>query len=226
LGAAVTLLVVAALTALSLSFLLLFPHYQQSRRQLRDLERERDALRQQVLSANQDAYLAKDRGVTVMAREEPAPEAEYVVPTSASPEPYAPPVRISSLSSRLTRNLLELGFVMVSQDHGRGNRGGFLIAVLENQDIMPPEFVSSPHVATNDAGFPQSYKEGVIFPRVVETLQFRRTVKLESADSYFTHVTVYLFSPRGGLIAKERFPLDRSVFHSDRVAGPAKPSKA
>jgi hypothetical protein len=101
---------------------------------------------------------------------------------------------------------------MESQDRGRGNRGGLLFTVFENQDVKPPVYMAGPGVQLNENGFPESYKEGAYFPRVVDHLSLRRRFRLDSASEYYTHITVYLFSPRGGLIAKERFALDRSVF--------------
>ncbi len=226
-GSAASATVVAALMLLGLAFLVLFPHYQQTRRELRDLERERDALRQQVLSANQEIFHAKERGTGADESTDTASKEQEFIPASASAvDVYSPPIRIGSLNTRLTRNHLEFSFQLTSPDKGRGNRGGFLFTVFENQDATPPQFLISPTASMNETGFPQFYKEGLIFPRVGESVQIWRSLRLETPDTFFTHVTVYLFSPRGGLIAKERFQLDRSVFQQEPSAESRKPSKA
>lgn len=226
-GGVVTATVAGVLMLLGLAFLVFYPYYQQTRDDLRDLERERDALRQQVLSANQESFHAKERGNAPEETAQTDPKVQDVVPASMSAaEAYAPPVRIGGLSTRLTRNHLEFSFQLLSSDKGRSNRGGFLFTVFENQDQTPPTFLVSPTASINDQGFPQFYKEGLIFPPVRDSVNIRRSIRLDSPDTYFTHVTVYLFSPRGGLIAKERFQLDRSVFQQEPSGEPHKPSKA
>jgi hypothetical protein len=226
-GSAASVAVMAALMLLGLAFLMFYPHYQQTLRDLRELERERDALRQQVLSANQEIYHAKERGV---AADETAgagaKEQEFIPASATAADVYSPPIRIGGLNTRLTRNHLEFSFQLTSADKGRGNRGGFLFTVFENQELTPPQFLISPTAAMNETGFPQFYKEGLIFPHVGDSVNIRRSIRLERPDTSFTHVTVYLFSPRGGLIAKERFQLDRSVFQQEPSADSQKPSKA
>lgn len=215
------------LIVLGLGFLVLLPYYQQVRRDLKELERERDALRQQVLSLNQERYHAKERGGAEEEPQGPDHKQQDVVPAALSAaEAYAPPVRIAALNARLARSHLEFSFQLVSTDKGRGNRGGFLFTVFENQDQTPPRFSTSPAASLNDMGFPQFYKEGLIFPPIRDSIGIRRSIRLESPDAYYTHVTIYLFSPRGGLIAKERFQLDRSVFRQDASGESRKPSKA
>jgi len=226
-GSAVTAAVAGVLMLLGLAFLVFYPHYQQTRHNLRELERERDALRQQVLSVNQESYHAKERGAAAEETADADAKLQDVVPASlAAAESYAPPLRIGGLNTRLTRNHLEFSFQLLSADKGRSNRGGFLFTVFENQDVTPPQFLISPTASINDQGFPQFYKEGLIFPPIRDSVNIRRSVRLETPDTYFTHVTIYLFSPRGGLIAKERFQLDRSVFQQEPSGEPRKPSKA
>lgn len=226
-GSVATVVMASVLMLLGLAFLIFYPHYQQTRRDLKDLERERDALRQQVLSLNQENYHAKERGSAQEETAEADPKQQDVVPASlAAGENYAPPLRIGGLNTRLARKHLEFTFQLLSSDKGRSNRGGFLFVVFENQDESPPQFLITPTASINETGFPQFYKEGLIFPPVRDSVSIRRSVRLEAPDVYYTHVTIYLFSPRGGLIAKERFQLDRSVFQQDGTVDVRKPSKA
>jgi hypothetical protein len=226
-GSATAAAVAGLLMLLGLAFVMLYPHYQQMRRDIRDLERERDALRQQVLTVNQESFHAKERGPAADETADTGNKDQDYLPTAASAaDVYAPPIRIGGLNTRLSRNHLEFSFQLTSSDKGRGNRGGFLFTVFEDQDAAPPTLTISPTAAINETGFPQQYKEGLIFPRVVDTVNIRRSLRLESADTRYTHVTVYLFSPRGGLIAKERFLLDRSVFQQEQSGETRKPSKA
>jgi hypothetical protein len=226
-GSVATVAVAGVLMLLGLAFLVLYPHYQQTRRNLQELERERDALRQQVLSANQESYHAKERGTSAEDTANADAQQQDVMPASLSAaEAYTPPMRIGGLNTRLTRNHLEFSFQLTSTDKGRGNRGGFVFTVFENQDQTPARYLITPTASINEGGFPQLYKEGLIFPHVRDTTSIRRSVRLDTPETYFTHVTVYLFSPRGGLIAKERFQLDRSVFQHDAASDSRKPSKA
>src|SRR5574341_711889 len=154
-GGSVSLVVLAMLVTLGLAFLLLYPHYHQTRQELRDLERERDALRQQLVSSNQEALNAKERGKAGEETAGQGKEEPDVVPASATgADLYAPPLRIGALNTRLTREHLEFSFQLASTDKGRGNRGGFVFIVFENQESNPPLFAVSPTASINDTGFP------------------------------------------------------------------------
>jgi hypothetical protein len=216
LGAAAVGTVLVLMVALSLLCLIVWPRWRSSEESLRQLRKERDALREQVLSLNQEALEAKERQQygQVAGDEERDDDKDTLATRGASA--YEQPIRITALTARIVRSNLEVGFTVESEDRGRSNRGGLLFTIFENQDAKPPVYAGGPGVQLNESGFPESYKEGAFFPRVVETLSLRRRFKLESPGEYYTHVTVYVFSVRGGLIAKERFPLDRSVFAQPR----------
>jgi hypothetical protein len=208
LGAVLTVLV-----ALSLLCLIVWPRWRSAEESLRQLRQERDALREQVLSLNQEALEAKEKQRFGLAA--PDAEEDNADADTASAEggaAYEAPFRITSLTARIVRANLEVGFLVESPDRGRSNRGGYLFTVFENQDAKPPAYAAGPGIQINDSGFPESYKEGAVFPRVVDALALRRRYRLETPGEYYTHVTVYVFSMRGGLIAKERFSIDRSVF--------------
>jgi hypothetical protein len=211
-GAAVAGLVVL-LAGMSLLALVAWPRWRSAEESLRQLRQERDALREQVLSLNQEALEAKERRqFGEIARSEGPDDAEDDTLADQRGSVYEQPIRISTLTARVVHATLEVGFVVESQDRGRSNHGGFLFTVFENQDAKPAAYAAGPGVQINDSGFPEFYKEGSLFPRVVDSLALRRRLKLEAPGEYYTHVTIYVFSPRGGLIAKERFALDRSVF--------------
>ena len=63
------------------------------------------------------------------------------------------------------------------------------------------------------------YKSGIRVTRVRSDITISRKVRRASEDEYFTHVTLYLFSIRGGLIIRDRFELDRELF---RQAAPTR----
>jgi len=209
---------IVVLVGLSLMCLIVWPRLRSAEETLRQLKQERDALREQVLSLNQEALEAKEKqqfGQVALDAEDSDDGADNAAaPGSAE---YEQPIRITSLTARLVRANLEVGFLVESQDRGRRNRGGFLFTVFENQDANPPVYAAGAGIQINESGFPESYKEGAIFPHVVDSLALRRRFKLETSGEYYTHVNVYVFSPRGGLIVKERFALDRSVFGLPRL---------
>jgi hypothetical protein len=227
LGGATAALGVALLVALSLLALVAWPRWRSAEESLRQLRQERDALREQLLSLNQEALEAKERrqfGETALS-EAPDDAADETLADQRG-SVYEQPIRISTLTARVVRSTLEVGFLVESHDSGRSNHGGFLFTVFENQDAKPAAYAAGPGIQINDSGFPESYKEGALFPRVVNSLALRRRFKLEAPGEYYTHVTIYVFSPRGGLIAKERFALERSVFALPRFQAAGNPSAA
>ena len=205
------------LVGLSLLCLIVWPRWRSAEESLRQLKQERDSLREQVLSLNQEALEAKEKqslGQVALEGDEDDSTADDL--NIRGGPTYEVPIRITSLTARVVRSSLEVGFLVESEDHGRSNRGGYLFTIFENQDAKPPTFAAGPGIQINDNGFPEFYKEGAVFPRVVDSVALRRRYHLESPTEYYTHVTIYVFSIRGGLIAKERFPIDRSVFAQPR----------
>ncbi|MFI5399731.1 MAG: hypothetical protein ACHQZQ_01595 [SAR324 cluster bacterium] len=216
-GAAALCTVLFVLVGLSLLCAIVWPRWRDAEESLRQLRQERDALREQVLSLNQEALEAKEKqrlGQVALDVDEDDDGADIVAARDGAASEA--PIRITSLTARVVRTYLEVGFLVENEDRGRSNRGGYLFTVFENQDAKPPTFTAGPGIQINDSGFPESYKEGAVFPRVAQSLELRRRYRLETAGEYYTHVTVYVFSLRGGLIAKERFPIDRSVFAQPR----------
>ena len=212
-GGGILLVLLLAMTAMSAMFLVVYPRMLEFREQRDLLQKERSALREQNLSANQEALDAKEESI---ARRDPggSPDngAESTAQQPLGEEGYLPPIRITSVKTSVLRDEVEVVFRMVRQGAVERNRGGFLFAVFENQEKSPPVYTASPNVPTNGAGFPESYKSGIRFPRFREAIVFRRRVRRRGREEFFTHVTLYLFSLRGGLLAKDRFELDREQF--------------
>lgn len=212
---AVSLVLLALLSAL---YLFSYQRVQEMEHETERLRQERNALREQILSANQEVWEAKERAILARAREQGA------VPTQAredftlhfGDELYQPPIRISAFSTRVSERSVEVSFRLENQGDPSNNRGGYLFAIFENVDKSPAQFVATPSVNTNTDGFPETYKLGIRFTRIRDAVTFRRKVRRQSDDEYFTHVTLYLFSVRGGLLVRERFELERDLFFKEQ----------
>lgn len=214
LAAVVGAALLAGMLIMSILFLATYPHLLNIKQERDNFRRERDALREQLSSASQKLFeLREERfllagaagGDTGQSRERAQGGADAA-------SDYLPPVQISSATTRVDRKNVEVVFRIVNQGEPIRNRGGFLFAVFEKRDVDPPRYVVSPSVALNKEGFPETYKAGVRFPRVRSPVTYRRKVRRQSDDEIFTHVTLYLFSLRGGLLVKERFELDKDLF--------------
>lgn len=216
-GLAVTGAVVS-LTALSLMYLLSLPRIQQLELETRKLQREVESLRDRLLSANQKAFdkkrvvfTKKRRKSTLIASKPPVRD------TGISGEGlYQPPYRVISYTIRLNGKRMEFNLNLESLIPPENNAGGFVFAILENEDKRPVQFLSSPPVETNPEGFPLNYKSGQPFYRTRRRMKFRRRMRRNSVQEYFTHVTLYLFSTRGGLMLKERYKLNQDMFFDSK----------
>ena len=203
-----------SMVALSLMYLLLQPRMAEMERTLEELRADRDALREAHHSANEHQYAAKGLILT-KPREEMEISNHAGRPRGfgfAVEERYIPPLRLGDFRARRHSRSVEVIFRIVAQGDPGRQRGGFLFAVFENEDADPVNFRASPRVVVNERGFPQLYKSGIRFSRVRKAQTYRRKVALSGTDDYYTHVTLYLFSLRGGLLAKERHTLERSLF--------------
>lgn len=216
--AALLAALVVAMAALSALYLLRYPEVERLRQERQQLLEEREALREQALSANQEAYRDKSERFRQARLEsgetgEALPEPDMLAPGDAS---YVPPLAISEVTVKVHGRTVEVVFRLVKQAESAEARGGWLFAIFENRQADPPQFVSSPEADVNSEGFPQLYKAGVRFPRIREAITYRRRVRRPSSEAGFTHVTLYLFSLRGGLIIKERFALDPELFDTEQ----------
>ncbi|MCZ6474055.1 MAG: hypothetical protein O7E56_07105 [SAR324 cluster bacterium] len=214
-GGMLLVLVLTGMALMSVLFLATYPRVRVLEQQRDALKSERDALRSQLLSANQQAFDLKDAGTALNGEREAARIGAYVAraSTSGSASDYLPPVEITSVKTKVDRTTVEIVFRITAQGDPVRNRGGFLFAIFENVDLRPVKFVASPTVNLNAEGFPATYKSGVRFSRVRKSVTYRRKVRRRSQDEYFTHVTLYLFSLRGGLLVKDRFELEREIFN-------------
>lgn len=194
--------------------MLAYPRLQLLERENQELLRERDGLKEQLLSANQEVFSSKERPTVATARPG-GTEQEPDLPDNAlysSEKAYLPPIKFSSVAMRIDRTTVELIFRISREGKAANNRGGFLFAIFENRDVEPAAFLPTPRVEINEDGFPEAYKTGIRVTRVRSDITIRRKIRRKSPDDYFTHVTLYLFSIRGGLIIRDRFELERELF--------------
>ncbi|MEE8433570.1 MAG: hypothetical protein V3S64_02165 [bacterium] len=210
--------IVVSLAGLSLMFLLSIPRIQQLELETRKLKEEVETLRDQLLSANQKAFDRKRVVFTKRRRKSPRFAIKPPVRgTGISGDGlYQPPYRVVSYTMRLNGKRMELRLNLESVLPPENNAGGFVFAILENQDKNPVQYLSSPPVETNPEGFPLTYKSGAPFYRARRKMNFRRRMRRKSVQDYFTHVTLYLFSVRGGLMLKERYKLNQDMFFDSK----------
>ena len=210
------LLLVLAL--LSVMYIFSYQRVRQMEDETRRLRQERNALRDKILSANQEAFEAKERAFLARARQgtQAPATAQEDYTLHFGDETYQPPIRISAFTTRVDGRSVEVSFRLENQGDASNNRGGFLFAIFENDDKNPVQYVATPSVNTNPDGFPETYKLGIRFTRIRDAVTFRRKVRRTSDDEYFTHVSLYLFSTRGGLLLRERFELERDLFFKDQ----------
>jgi type II secretory pathway pseudopilin PulG len=216
-GVALSLLVVV-LSVLSVLYLFSYPRVRQVERESERLRQERNALREQAQTANQEAFEARERAFLARARGKGATQAEaredYTL--HFGDELYQPPIRITAFTTRVNGRTVEVSFRLENQGDPANNRGGFLFAIFENDDKNPVQYLSTPSVNTNADGFPETYKLGIRFTRIRDSVTFQRKVRRQSDEDYFTHVTLYLFTVRGGLLVRERFELERDLFFKEQ----------
>jgi type II secretory pathway pseudopilin PulG len=206
------------LALLSVLYVFSYQRVRQMEDETQRLRQERNALREKILSANQEAFEAKERAFLARAQDSGATPvaAQEDFTTHFGDEQYQPPVRISAFTTRVDGRSVEVSFRLENQGDGSNNRGGFLFAIFENDDKNPVQYVATPSVNTNPDGFPETYKLGIRFTRIRDAVTFRRKVRRQSDEEYFTHVSLYLFSVRGGLLLRERFELERDLFFKDQ----------
>lgn len=219
-GGAVCMVLIVVLTAFSVMYVLTYRRVQQMESDRQQLREERDALQEQLLSASQAAYEAKESAFAARMRQGTGDSGKAPLAASArrGEELYEPPIRVVSLTTRVRAKIVEVSFRLKNQGDPSSNRGGFLFAIFENDEREPAHFIATPTVNTNAEGFPQTYKSGIRFTRIRDAVTFRRRVRRQSTQAYFTHVTLYLFSVRGGLLLKERYELERDLFDQDQPA--------
>ena len=210
-------LLALTMLVLSLLYLLSYPRFKEMKNDYENLRQERNALREQILSSNQEALAEKESLWLVRFEDktEGAGDNDSSITGLFGEDIYDPPIKVDTLTTRVNGRLVEVAFRLVNAGDEH-NRGGFLYAIFENNEKDPVEFVSTPPVNLNEEGFPQTYKTGIRFTRIRTAVTFRRKVQREAAKDYFTHVTLYLFTVRGGLMLKERFELERDLFMQEK----------
>lgn len=217
--AAILALVLAAMVAMSALFVLIQHRLWELEEDLQRVRSERDTLREQVSAENQKALEDKEAAWLALLQGDANGQGDTSDGSGpAGDEQYQPPVRISSYTTRVYGRNVEVSFRILNQGEPDNNRGGFLFAVFEQEDVSPSLYEATPKVSVNEDGFPQTYKSGIRFTRIRDAVTFRRRITRATAEDYFTHVTLYLFSVRGGLLLKDRFELDRDLFIRENPA--------
>lgn len=206
------LVLAAGMILLSSMYILSSSGFHQLERDYQKLQEERDSLREQVTSIHLRLFQAKEELLLAGLNQGAAPEVGIEGDGGYGSDLYVPPMRIDSYTTRVNGKSVEISFRVVHQGDAKNTSGGFLFAIFENEEKTPSTFVATPRVKTNEEGFPQTYKSGTYFGRVKRAATLRRRLKRKSLEEFFTHVTLYMFSVRGGLMLKERYPLDKDLF--------------
>lgn len=210
---------VAGLSVLGVVFLITQPRIKQIEEENHNLRQERDILREKITTSYLEQYETKAirflAGPKARGSQKEDEGRELGVFLG---EIYEPPIRVDSYSMRVNLRNVEVSFRLVNQGSDKNNRGGFLFAIFENEENSPVRYLSTPKVNINEDGFPQTYKSGIRFTRISRAVTFRRRIKRTAADEMYTHVTLFLFSVRGGLLLKERYELDRDLFFKEKSA--------
>lgn len=211
-GATAGLILTSGMILLSLMYIFSSSKFHQMERDYQKMQEERDSLREQVVSVNLRLFQAKEELLLAGLSQGASPKAGIEGEGGFGGDLYVPPLRIESYTTRVNGKSVEISFRVINQGDAKGSGGGFLFAIFENEEKTPIVFVPTPRVKTNDEGFPQTYKSGTYFGRVRRAATLRRRFKRKSKEEYFTHVTLYMFSVRGGLMLKERYPLEKDLF--------------
>lgn len=167
------------------------------------LQHELDAAQQELHSLRQE--LAAWREQAYESRLNKAALAS--TKSSASPDvaenEFVPFLEIASASVRTNKNAIEVTFALrgVSQEP----RSGWLFAVFSAERSAERQYFASPQVEVNAEGFPRNYKQGAYYRRLDSLKTFRRRISRNA--SAYTHVTLYAFSFRGGLLLREAFEI-------------------
>lgn len=207
-----------SMVAMSLLYLVSYNRVQQIREENHRLLKERDTLQERLMSTNHEAFEGR-QSAFIAALLRPLSEASADSGSAdVDEESYEPPIHIVSYTAKITNSRVEVAFRMMNKARDWKNyRGGFLLAVFENDDASPVVYAPSPVVNLNEDGFPQAYKSGVHLGRFRNATTFRRRVARPPKGEYFNNITLYLFSLRGGLLLRERFPLGESLFEGEKT---------
>lgn len=216
LGIVAIVLILGALLTFSLLYLFSFPIINELKMETRDLQKEVETLRDRLLSRNQKTYHQKilDSAAVLPAAVTAALKPPLRNVALSEEGLYQPPYRVASYTIRVDQKRVDMDFRLISLVLRENNTGGYVIAVLENQDKKPLQILTSPKLDTNQDGFPNFYKTGAPFYSTKRNLKIQRRFRRKTVQDYFTHVTLYIFSIRGGLLIKERMKVNKDLFLS------------
>lgn len=211
------ILVVLAMMVLSLLYLVSYTSTRELEDENRQLKEERDQLQGQLLSLYQQEYENRLEYFASLRQQGASTSSAQVVAATLGQEVYQSPVALGSTTAKMNRSSLEVAFRLVAGANTARVEGGFLFAIFENNQAGEGEqrYYPEPEVDTGPDGFPVLYKGGLILPRFNQALTFRRRVRMNNETPEFSHVTLYLFSRRGGLIIQQRMKLPEALYEAD-----------
>jgi len=204
----------AAMVVMSLLYIVTHSRVQGVQEENRRLKKERDALQERLMSSNHEAFEGRQSAyIAALLKPRGDEDAALGRPGDDEEESYEPPIRVASYTAKVTNSHVQVDFRMVNKARDwKKYHGGFVLVVFENDDKEPATYAPSPTASLNEEGFPQTYKSGVHLGIFQSAATLRRRTKRPENGDYFNNVTLYLFSLRGGLLLRERFPLEKSLF--------------
>ncbi|MDH4225815.1 MAG: hypothetical protein OEW12_09235 [Deltaproteobacteria bacterium] len=213
-GLALGGLLLGGMMLFTMLFFFQYPRLKHLEQKVDTLQKDQAELRQQLLSRDMRYFHGKEMLAARMFRN-PGHVQESTVQLAAlgqtEAEDYQLPVAINNISARVDGLNVWVSCKLAAQGKS-GSQGGYLFFILERQDGDFPVFLSTSRGEINERGFPEHYKTGTPFYLMRRIQTFEGRVKRKTGTEYFTHLSVYLFSIRGALLAKDRIELDPSMF--------------
>lgn len=122
-------------------------------------------------------------------------------------------ILVDQLNVRLRGDQLRFQVTLNNKSNPPKDQGGYLCLTLINEEEVPTAYKAATGGALGQEGFPLTYKSGrqyVVGTRRAKTVKV--DYKLESADEYYTHVMILIYSYQGSLLTRTTEPLDRNIF--------------
>ncbi|MDH4121879.1 MAG: hypothetical protein OEV94_09835 [Deltaproteobacteria bacterium] len=220
--AAATGLILLGLLLASLMLLFQYPRLIQLEKEVNELRQEQTQVNNHSLSQDRRNYHLKN---TLMAKELGGVEIQVNATLAALKQreenEFQPPVTVNGLEATLGERNLRLLCRMETHGAQDSVTSGWLLFVLERGRNGQTEYLATNDALINERGFPTHYKLGRAVGMYRRNLEFTETFRVTPGEPPYTHVTVYLFSARGGLILRERVELNQSNVKPEAPSRPA-----
>ena len=178
----------------SIGYLFVYGRLHETKGRLADLEQQIQTLEQRAFLANKRAWELRLTSPTSLTQQQ------------SSDEGYQPPLLLKSASAWVSRSSVELEFILALRQPGEYPQlSGTLIAVLANEDVVPAHYIALPKSEVNARGFPLNRFAGAYFYQARREVRFRRKLNLTVDEDYFTQVSLFVFSLRGGFFGINGF---------------------